>query len=199
MSKASITLAGVKKLYGGQEVLHVPRLEIHGGERVQITGANGSGKSTLLRLMAGIARPSSGVVAHAAGITIGYVPQNGGLLDELTLKQNALLIASTSARPSLSLADKSDWLESFGLDPFLNRRVSVMSGGMRRLAVFLSVWVGRPSILIADEPLAGIDAGNARKLEALVQSEADDDHAYVFSTHALAGVGRVVEIKDGVI
>jgi len=158
-----IRLAGVRKRYGRRSVLRIDDLAILPGERVAVIGANGCGKSTLLKLLARIVPPTRGRVHWAPGLsraTVGYVPQQGGLYDELTVQDNLDLRRNLYGRVALDPAAQSH-VRALGLQPRLGQRFSQLSGGFRRLAALAAALHVDPDWLVLDEPLAGVDTGLA--------------------------------------
>jgi ABC-type multidrug transport system ATPase subunit len=162
-----LRLCETVKTYGRRRVLAIDHLALHRGEQMLVLGANGSGKSTLLRVMAGVARPSAGLVERTAeyeALRVCFLPQAGGLVPDLTLAENlrqwALL---TGTRPPPDLA-RQWYLREFDLLPYLDTRCRDLSGGFQRLAALACALSTRPNGLFADEPLSGIDAGHAQAM-----------------------------------
>lgn len=190
-----VELRGVSMIYNRRTVLDIPEFHVPVGARLLVTGANGSGKSTLLRLLAGITVPTRGrVLWHLRSRRVAFVPQSGGYLDELSVADNARLIARTLGGWARCLLDRPDLLESFGLLGDLDRRVGTLSEGTRRLLVLLAAISGAPDLLVADEPFSGIDEANQQKLETLLATSLEDRAAYVASTHSSANEKNTIRI-----
>jgi ABC-2 type transport system ATP-binding protein len=200
MIEPLVRMEHARKDYRGRTVVAVEGFDLRPGERVQVVGPNGSGKSTFLRLLVGISIPSKGRIkwSRDLGFTLGFVPQSGGLFDELTLRQNAQLVSTAIGSPHI-LYDDGALMDKFSIKELLDRQVGVLSDGMKRLVTFLCVWAAHPKLLVADEPLAGIDPAIAAKLGEMVSQNASGGNAYVFSTHALAGPGRAVSVEGGIV
>jgi ABC-2 type transport system ATP-binding protein len=198
MREPLVRMERTHKDYGGRRVVAVESFELRLGERVQVVGPNGAGKSTFLRLLVGISIPTKGRVEWSPdpGFTLGFVPQSGGLFDELTLRHNAQLVSTAIGSPHL-LSDDQELIKKFSIEDLLDQQVGVLSDGMKRLVTFLCVWAARPRLLVADEPLAGIDPAIAATLGEMVTENAGGGSTYVFSTHALAGPGRAVSVEGG--
>jgi ABC-type multidrug transport system ATPase subunit len=157
-SDAVVTLTNVTKSYGRQLVLEIERLELARGACVVLSGANGSGKSTLLRLLAGISRPDTGRVERShslRSLVIGYVPQSGGLYDDLPLEQNLQVRRRLFGR--LAAPGSSSVVALLELEPLLKKRFADLSGGYQRLAAVAAAVDVRPSWLLLDEPFSGMD------------------------------------------
>lgn len=181
-----IELQNVAMAYGGRTVLDIPELSIPPGARLQVVGANGSGKSTLLRLICGITLPTRGRIAWTLpkrARRVAFVPQSGGYLAELSLAENARVIAATLGGWAACLADDSATLEAFDLADSVNVPMAQLSEGTRRLVVVLAAINARPNVLIADEPLAGIDDENQRRVQAHLVGTLPEDGIYLTSAH----------------
>jgi len=159
-----LEIDGICKSYDRRMVLKPVHFVLPAGQCLGITGANGSGKSTLLRLLAQVEAPDSGEIrfrgANVLGnrsflrSTVGYVPQEDALLPELTVHQQmALWKSACSLRGPLP----EDILELLGLPSLWNKRISALSGGMRRRVSIAMALLSRPEILIMDEATTGLD------------------------------------------
>jgi lipopolysaccharide transport system ATP-binding protein len=128
--------------------------EVHRGEVFGLIGANGSGKSTLLRLVAGLTRPSSGIVLRSAGVN-GLLSLGEGLQNELSGRDNAYTVAILAGLLPRQARAKLEWITEFSeLGDVMDQPLRTYSDGMRlRLAFAASVAV-EPEILVVDELLA---------------------------------------------
>ena len=153
----------VRKKYGRNEVLREVSFEAQRGSIVGIIGLNGSGKSTLLGILSGIL-PGEGVFTvdgvdmmkdgAARERCVGYVPQGTPLIEELSAKDNLLLWYKKS---DMEAELDHGVLKLLGIDEFLTKRVSRMSGGMKkRLSIGCSV-SSRPNVILLDEPTSALD------------------------------------------
>jgi putative ABC transport system ATP-binding protein len=201
-------LRDVEKRHGKRSrfVLHVPELEIAGGEVVALTGPSGCGKSTLLELLALIAAPDrAGALEFAArdgGLDVaeawrdgadsalarmrarymGYVPQVGGLFGYLSAREN---IALPCRLNGLEARERVSWLAArLGIAAQLDRKPAGLSVGERqRVAIARAVAHG-PAAVIADEPTAALDPIHAEETVALLVGEARAaGAALVLATH----------------
>lgn len=165
-------------------------LTLHAGEAVAIVGPSGCGKSTLLEALGLILKPERvaqfqllttdlvGDLALRAGRRetqwarlrqhhLGYVPQTGGLLPYLTVKQNIALPASMSGRiTQSSLLDRL--IERLKLTTLLNRYPRELSIGERQRVSFARAVAHQPALILADEPTAALDPNLAHELFALI-------------------------------
>lgn len=151
-----------------------------------ILGPSGGGKTTLLRVVLGVLRPDSGSVERplAVGLNgggrgaIGYIPQNLGLVRNLTVRANVLLGALsrvawwrsiTGRFPRAEAERAEEALASVGLAGRGDDRIETLSGGERRRVAIARALLQRPRLLLADEFLAELDALTAQEVMNLIQ------------------------------
>jgi putative ABC transport system ATP-binding protein len=180
------------------------------GEFVGLVGPSGSGKSSVLFLLAGLRPPTAGevlfdgrtlpkAVAEGAPLRrsrIGFVFQEPFLVPYLTVRENALVHASTP--------DAADRVESvagaIGIAPLLDDRPHRLSGGERQRASVLRALANDPDVLLADEPTAFLDHGTGREVMKILRGGDARARALVVVTHdpeILAGADRVLLLRDG--
>ena len=153
---------------GGQSVLNTVSLEVAAGEGVAVFGPSGSGKSTLLRAVAGLVEVDSGrVVIDGVDVTgvpthrrrVGMVFQDEQLFPHRDVAGNlafGLEMAGVERRERESRVE--ELLSAVGLDGFGNRDVSTLSGGEAKRVALARSLAPKPAVLLADEPLTGLDA-----------------------------------------
>ncbi|HEX6210717.1 MAG TPA: ATP-binding cassette domain-containing protein [Methylomirabilota bacterium] len=196
-------LIDVRKRFDGKEVLRGVSLAVQPGETVVIMGGSGSGKTVTLRLIAGLIRPTAGIV-RVFGRRLdnlgeeellpirrrmGYVFQGAALFDSLTVHENV----AYPLREHTSLGEDEirervlHFLALVGLGPeVLNLLPSELSGGMRKRVGIARALAQEPEILLFDEPTAGLDPTNARMVaELIVQLRGGVCDAAVVVTHDL--------------
>jgi zinc transport system ATP-binding protein len=154
--------------FGSTEVLRNLTFSVSHGSALAIIGPNGVGKSVLLRTLVGSV-PHSGTIRWAPGTRIGYVPQ------KLDLDRDIPMTGNDFARARLALTGESDastsrTFELVGLSPqAAEQRSGTMSGGQFQRLLIAFALVGRPTMLMLDEPTAGIDEPGQEQLSELLQ------------------------------
>ena len=201
-----IRLVDVRKEYRLRaETIHAVdgiSLTLRSGSVTGLVGPSGSGKSTLINLIVGWDRPDGGAVERSDELgddwaSIAVVPQELGLLPELSLEENIDL----PLRVDRSLVrSRTDLLARLHLDHLGQRLPEETSlGEQQRVAVARAV-VGTPRVIVADEPTSHQDEDHALDVAALLHESAEAGSAVLIATHderVLAGVDTVVRIEDG--
>ncbi len=197
----------LRKQFGFAEVLKGISLDIHTGSIVGLVGANGAGKSTLIRHMVGLYLPDQGTCTtlgcNAAKLgppelaRIGYVHQEGRLIDWMTVDQIVRYVAT--CYPSWNTDIESGYLSEFKLDR--GAIVGDLSPGQRQVLAILLAIGHEPDLLLLDEPAAALDP-LARKnfLDLLLGIIQDPGRTILISSHILSDVEKVIDhiiILDG--
>ncbi len=165
---------------------------LRAGDRVALVGRSGSGKSTLLHLMAGLDLPSSGTIAWPAlgpaetllPGKISLVFQAQSLLEPMTVSENVALPLLLARSTDDIDAAVSAALATFSLENLARKLPEELSGGqMQRVAMARAI-VGKPSVILADEPTGQLDQPTGHALlDALVAHLVDTDTALIIATH----------------
>jgi ABC-2 type transport system ATP-binding protein len=142
-----------------------------------LAGPNGSGKSTTLSLIAGVLRPDSGSI-KASG-RIGYVPQGTALFEDMTVLDNLRFFASEAG------ADIPPRLP-FGVGNLLKKRVSALSGGMKKRVSICVALVGDPQIFLFDEPVEGLDLLFRDELSLVIRNLRANGRTILYAGHETA-------------
>jgi putative ABC transport system ATP-binding protein len=216
---AVLEVDAVTKVYGEQPPVAALRgvsFSVQGGELVAIVGPSGSGKSTLLHIMGTLERPSGGVVrisgVDAAQLEdralsqlrarqIGFVFQQFFLAEHATVRENVadgLLYAGVPAGERHRRADEA--LERVGLAARASFKPTKLSGGERQRVAIARALVGRPAIVLADEPTGNLDSTTGASIVALIRELNAAGATIIMITHdtGLADqLPRQIRVLDG--
>ena len=217
MAEPLIEIKGVSKSFGSNVVLDEVDLTIYPGEALAIIGPSGTGKSTILRIIAGLLAPDAGEV-YVQGqrrqgliedapdpIAIGMVFQQAALFDSLTIEENVgFLLYQHSKLPRSRIREiVNHRLEMVGLAGVGDRYPAELSGGMRKRVSFARAimsnpdnFQGTPSLLLYDEPTAGLDPIASTVIEDLIrelQCEAEICSTYAIVTHQDTTIRRTAD------
>lgn len=224
MSTPRITGEELRRIFGsGSTEVHAldgVSVEAHAGELTVVAGPSGSGKTTLLNLLGGLDRPSSGRVLLDDGRVlselseeevletrrgrIGYVFQTFGLVPVLSAAENVEVPLRLTQEPVAERAERvAAMLERVGLGRHAKQRPHELSGGQQQRVGVARALVGRPDILIADEPTGQLDSDTAATIMDLIMELTHElGIATVVSTHdplLRERADRVVRLLDGVV
>lgn len=163
-----LRVAGLRKSYGGVEVVAGIDLELEPGVCFGLLGPNGAGKTTTLRLCLGLTEPDSGEItmlgfpvpaqAREARRRIGVVPQVDNLDPDFTVRENLLVYGRYfGLKPRELEARMPGLLEFGGLAAREDSRIQTLSGGMKRRLILARALVNDPELIFLDEPTTGLD------------------------------------------
>ena len=194
------------KSFGPRAALSGVDLSVEAGESVTLVGPNGAGKTTLLRILATLARPTSGVVriagldpAHSGAEIrrrIGFLSHRSLLYDDLTAVQNLRFYARLYDLDD-SQDRAQDLLERVGLATRSHDLVRTFSRGMQQRLAVARAALHRPEVFLLDEPYSGLDPMAAQSLTALLVELMGEGRTILLTTHDLdrgLDVGRRVVV-----
>ena len=200
-------LEGVTKRFGDTVALDDVSLEIDAGDVVALLGRNGAGKSTAIAVLLGLRCPDTGTARlfdvdprrASARQLVGVALQESAFPATLRVRELVDLVRAHYVFP-LTVATV---LRRFGLEGTSNRQLGGLSVGERRRVGVALAFAGRPSLVVLDEPTAGLDGEARRSVWAAVQGHADEGGTVLLTTHHLeeaeALATRVVLIDEGVV
>ena len=159
---------GIRKSYGGREVVAGLDLELARGECFGLLGPNGAGKTTTLRMLLGLTRPDAGEIrvlglpvpqaAREARIRVGVVPQVDNLDPDFTVRENLDVYGRYFGLSREHLARRiPELLEFAALESRADSKIQELSGGMKRRLVLARALVNDPDLIFLDEPTTGLD------------------------------------------
>jgi zinc transport system ATP-binding protein len=216
----AVELADVSFAYRpGQPVLTNVSLAVEEGEFVAIAGPNGGGKTTLVRLALGLSQPASGSVrlfgepAHrfSRRATLGYVAQRAQLGGQGPITVREVVAAGRLAQGGLlgplrardrAIVDTA--IADVGLTEHARTPLSELSGGQQQRAFIAKAFAGEPSLLVLDEPTAGVDAESQEALARLLDRlHRDRGVTTLYVSHEFGAVEEVVDrlvlVRGGIV
>ncbi len=196
---AAIEVRGLRKVYAGRAVVDGLDLDVPAGTIGALLGPNGAGKTTTVEILEGYRRSDAGQVrvlgldpardGSALRGRVGLMLQGGGIYPQARPREILRLYARFYRHPQ----DPDDLLERLGLVDVATTRYRVLSGGQRqRLGLALAL-VGRPELVLLDEPTAGMDPAAKAATRELIGSLREAGVTVLLTTHELADVERLAD------
>jgi ABC-2 type transport system ATP-binding protein len=187
-----IEFRGVSKDYGGCRALRDVSFKVPGGKVVVLVGPNGAGKSTLLKIAAGLLEPTSGAVEIGDGLRpvearsiVGHLPENAAVYDELTAQENMAYFCALRGLEGKKAASRTNELLEKVKLAGERKLVRNFSKGMRqRLGIAVSL-IGRPGVLLWDEPSSGLDPSGRLLLRDIITELKQKGASVLISSHDL--------------
>jgi len=184
---------------GGRTILAAVSFAVEDGEFIGMLGANGSGKTTLMRAALGLVPVAGGAIgvlgqpATRGNAAIGYMPQNRGSFSGLRLTGYDIVASAAGGagwglpRLDASTRREIDWaLEMVGARNLARRSLNEISGGERQRLLLSQALLGRPKLLLLDEPLISLDPGHQKSVVEIARRLRDElKIAIIFSAHEL--------------
>ncbi len=198
-----INVHNLHKSYAGVETLHGISFTINKGEIVGFLGPNGAGKTTTMRILTGYIPPSNGTVKIAgydvmddslhARRHIGYLPELVPLYTDLTVREYLGFFAKIMRIPKASVKrEMSDVMEKTGLTSVSGKLIGSLSRGYRQRVGLAQALIGRPEVLILDEPTVGLDPVQIIEIRELIKTLAKNQ-TVILSTHILPEVSQICD------
>lgn len=186
----------ITKSYSERILLNSISLYINEGDRIGIVGINGTGKSTFLKIIAGAETPDSGAISKAAGLKIGYLPQNPVFDENITILEQVFKGASKQVEEP-KVYEAKTILTKLGLADF-EKNVSLLSGGEKKRVSIASALIHPSDILILDEPTNHIDNEMVQWLEKFLLKYTGAILMVTHDRYFLDRItNRIVEIDNG--
>ena len=177
-----VELKTISLSYGKRQILENVSFNITKGEILGILGPNGVGKSTIFNLITGLVKPNYGsiffnkidatnypIYLRTSKFKIGYVPQHGGYFHNLTVKENLTAVGQLLIKDKTEREASINFLiAKFQLDSVSNIKAQVISGGQKKRLVIALALLGKPKLLLMDEPFAALDLFSIKMLQEII-------------------------------
>ena len=201
----SVVVRDLHVTRGSKEVLHGLAFDLEPGQVTGLLGPSGCGKTTLMRAMVGVQREVRGtltVLGEEAGSPglrrrVGYVTQSPAVYGDLTVAENLRYFAALSGATNADAV-----VEHVALGQQRDQLVRDLSGGQLARVSLATALLGRPELLVLDEPTVGLDPVLRRDLWTLFRTLAADGATLLVSSHVMDEAGRcdrLLLMRDGVI
>ncbi len=204
----------IAKSYDRRAVLHDVSLDVHRGEVVGLLGPNGAGKTTCFYSVMGLVKPDSGRIFldgdditglpmyRRAILGLGYLPQETSIFRGLTVEENIMAVLEVAEPETAARHNRLErLLGEFGLIGLRHSAAMALSGGERRRCEIARALAADPSIMLLDEPFAGIDPISIADIRDLVRELKQRDIGVLITDHnvreTLDIVDRACIIYDG--
>ena len=212
--RGGLEVRSIAKAYDRRAVLHDVSLDVHRGEVVGLLGPNGAGKTTCFYSVMGLVKPDSGRIFldgqditdlpmyRRAILGLGYLPQETSIFRGLTVEQNIMAVLEVSEPQREARRERLErLLGEFGLTALRESPAMALSGGERRRCEIARALAADPSIMLLDEPFAGIDPISIADIRELVRELKKRDIGVLITDHnvreTLDIVDRACIIYDG--
>jgi len=196
-----IHVESLHKKFGKNAVLSGLELDIHQGGIFAILGPNGSGKTTLIKTILGMVIPNKGTISVMDSKIknkwkyrqdINYLPQIANFPGNLKVKELIAMIKDIRQKPS----DEQKLISLFGLEPFLDKKLSNLSGGTKQKVNIVLTFMFDSPLIILDEPTNGLDPFALIRLKELIAEEKAKGKTFLITSHIMQ---FVEEVSDEVI
>ena len=204
MSHAIVQIDALHKQYKGaaQPAVINLNLQIPTGSVFGLLGPNGAGKSTLVMMLCGLMKPDSGSITmlgmdiktHGAVIRdkIGVAPQEIALFPTLTATENLLYFGRMYGLKSSVIRERIEhFLDVFGLKDKANKKVETFSGGMKRRLNLIAALLHNPTLIILDEPTAGVDIHSRNMVTDFLLTLKEKGVSIIYTSHFLEEAEKI--------
>ena len=196
----------LEKSYKGRQVVDRVSIHINKGEIVGLLGPNGAGKTTTFYMIVGLVRPNAGeIVFNGCDITkypvykraragLGYLAQEPSIFRKLTVEENIMAILETLKISRQARKQRlGELLEEFSLSKVAKQRAFTLSGGERRKLEIARALVQNPSVLMLDEPFAGVDPLAVADIQQVIRDLQASGYGILITDHNVRETLSVVD------
>ena len=200
----SIEVEHITKTFGAMRAVNDVSFTVEPGEIFGLLGPNGAGKTTTIRIILDIFKPDAGRVSVLGGAMseekkdrIGYMPEERGLYQDITLESCLIYLATLKGLTSREAKKRIDqYLVRFDLLVHRRKKLKELSKGMQQKAQLIATLVHRPELIIIDEPFNALDPVNTQMVKELLREDRQKGAAIVMCTHQM---NQVEELCDRLV
>lgn len=211
MSLPVIQCQQLSHVYSGKAALTNVSFELDAGEPIGLVGPNGAGKTTLLSILSGFLHPTSGTVrvfGHPPGAAqligkVSALPQDARLDPSFTLIEQLVFYARLQGfTTQQAILEANRVLEVFALKETAHEKPLMLSHGMAKRVAIAQALIGKPALILLDEPTAGLDPVNARTVRSII-AEQSSETTFIISSHDLVELDRLCQqillLENGIL
>ncbi len=197
-----IRFENIYKKFGNQVVLHDICIDFEMGQSIAIVGPNSSGKTTLIKILLGMVIPDKGnlffddiLIAnnHKYRGKIGYMPQISQYPPNLKIYQLIEMMTDIRKNAGWKGTPDNELIKAFDIETFQNKTMSTLSGGTRQKVGAALAFRFDPSVLILDEPTAGLDPASCEILKDKIQKEREKGKLILITSHIMADLEELTD------
>jgi ABC-2 type transport system ATP-binding protein len=200
-SRHALEVQGISKSFAAVKAVDELAFEVRPGEIFGLLGPNGAGKTTSIRMILDIIKPDGGQIRVLGGpmteakkSRIGYLPEERGLYDDMTLMDALLFLGQLKEMPRPKAGQQAEaYLRQVKLWDARDQKIEALSRGMNQKAQFVAATMHEPELIIVDEPLSGLDPVNTRIIKDLLYRMRDRGAAIIMSTHQMHQVEEMCQ------
>jgi len=205
----TVEVSNISKSFGRVRAVTDVSFSVERGEIFGLLGPNGAGKTTTIRLLLDIYKPDTGTISILGGPMaedkkdrVGYMPEERGLYQDITLERCLLYLASLKGLDKKESRNRCrEYLQLFDLFPHRQKKVKELSKGMQQKAQIIGTVIHHPELIIIDEPFTGLDPINTQLVKDLILRLRDEGATIIMSTHQMHQVeemcDRILLINEG--
>ena len=195
-----LELKDIRKSFGEKEILHGVSFAVESGRALGLLGRNGAGKTTTIRIIMDVFHANSGEIMLDGEIfrptasQVGYLPEERGLYPKKKVRDQMVYLAMLRGMNKKQANESTvKWLDRLHVSEYIDRNLETLSKGPQQKVQLAATLVGEPQLVILDEPVSGLDPGNAQVLKDVIRELIREGRIVIFSSHQMSYVEEFCE------